>query len=213
MIAYATLLHPDTPTAVLDEAWAEVCARHGWTWRPVGRQVRRDIVPTLAVWHWPGDTSTAESLGRKWARNEGASNVSSHCGIDETGVVWYAGPHMRTNHAAGHNTHTLGLDICVPVLVRDKANAERRGVYVGDRVWTSETMPNGGRHRHHILDLDPHVAAACGTLRRAVDEELAGLRWVDHMHVDPNRKPDCGPWRNDLAAHGAHDLFQTGETT
>lgn len=199
---------PRTEAAALDAldlAWAHVCAGHGWTWRKVGRQHPRRVYPTRSIWHWPGDTSTARSLGDLWQRRDATTGTSSHCGIDETGVVWYAGPHCRTNHAAGHNVDSIGLDICVPVIARDRAAAERRGVFVGERDWVSAMTPNGGRHRHRILDLDPWVAARCGDLRREVDELLGELVWTDHHAVDRDRKWDVDPWAPTLIMHGAID--------
>jgi hypothetical protein len=199
---------PDTDAAALaalESAWQDVCASRVWVYRRVGRQVpRRDAVHT-AIWHWPGGTDTADTLGDRWKRNDLRSGVSSHCGIDERGVVWYAAPHMRTNHARGHNTHTIGIDICVPILERDRAAAEMRGVFVGVRDYVSGIAPNGGRHRHRALDLDSHVAARCGALRRGLDDALWALAWVDHHRVDPNNKWDCGPWEHTLLMHGAID--------
>lgn len=209
---------PATESALLsalDEAWQKVCDEKGWVFLPVGRQVPRRPGPHLLIWHWPGSTRTARQLADSWTRNLGKSNVSSHCGLDENEYIWYAAPHMRTNHApvpsgssfppGFFNARSIGIDICVPVLAVHARDARKRGVYVGESA-ASVLAPNGRRHNHAQLHLHPAMSTRALKLRKDLEDVMGPMYSTDHHHVDGNNKWDVrGQWENVLRRHGVLD--------
>ena len=185
--------------ARLDEGWAAVCAaRDGWQYTgsavPLTRE--RPRAPRISdtirgvVLHWPVRPTTARGLDRRWARRvrEGDGVVCSHCSLDEDHVVWSAGPHRVTAHAGAANARSIGVDVCVPVLLDDEDEARARGVYAG--------QADG------LLLLAPHVAARVTELRRALAAVVPDLAWSDHAAVEPERKKDCRIWREELTRAG-----------
>lgn len=191
--------------ATLDAEWRAHCARVGWRIEEVGAHRLRTQPIHRSILHWPGSTRTAAELAEAWRRNEGGSNVSSHCGIDETEVVWYRPPHTVTHHAGAHNGGAIGIDICAPILGEHEGNARRRGIFVGRRE-ERFSAPNGGTHGGDFLDLHPALAMRVAAVRRHLRELGIDPEWVDHAHVDPNRKWDCLPWRPVLRRVGALDI-------
>lgn len=181
-----------------DAAWQEFCDACGWTFEPCGAfRVRRPLAPSRTILHWPGDRTSAEGLVRIWRRNETGSRVSSHCGVDGSGVWWYRAPHHVTHHAGPHNADSIGIDICAPILARDG----EPGAYRFRR-----PAPNGGHHGGLVLPLDPAIASRMEKVRARLSMLVGHHPWVDHAFVDPDRKWDCAPWREVLHAHRAIDL-------
>lgn len=199
----------------LDQLWADECQRHGWIFRQVGRQVPRTRNMDKVILHWPGSTRTASSLGDSWQRNLGSSNVSSNFGIDENEIIWYAGPHMRTNHCSTpadsgkppgyYNESSVGGDICVPILGEHEGNARQRNLFVGRRE-NRFRAPNGGHHGGDWLEIHPAMAMRVAKLRKDLEAIGLSVRWVDHAYCDPNNKWDCRPWRNKLHQYNAIDI-------
>ena len=199
---------PLTQRAVLvalDAEWHGVCDRNRWRIDACGGYRVRTQPIDRVILHWPGSTRTAASLADSWRRNVGASNVSSHCGIDENEVVWYRPPHTVTHHAGTANGGSLGIDICAPILGEHEGNARRRGLFVG-RSEMRFSAPNGGHHGGDWLHLHPALAMRVAAVRRALDHMGLTAQWVDHNHVDPNRKPDCTGWHDTLRRVGALDI-------
>ena len=115
--------------------------------------------------------------------------MSSHAGVDEHGVVWYAAPHYVTYHAGAANGAWIGVDICAPILAGGRAAAEARGIFVGEVEYDGKTC----------LALDPRIAAYAAEAQRLVADVTGGDQWTDHAAVDPARKWDVIPWRPTLS--------------
>lgn len=180
--------------ACLDELFPFWCEANGffYTGQAVKKsRIRKDLKPSRVIWHWTGSGRTAESLGKLWVSD--SRMVSSHCGIDEKGVYFYAPLHVVTYHAGNDNEDSIGIDICTPPLNNPESEhrAKTRGIYAG-------TSPDG-----KYLMIDEKILFDIRRLRKSLSEITP--RYQDHAFVDPQRKIDCIPWREQLKNNNVYD--------
>lgn len=198
----------------LSAMWGDICDQNGWVYtrEAEGNHVSRkrtERVTGLIV-HWPGSVETAQSLGalclrrqnrrQQWLdtpadqRGSRPGVASTHVGIDEKEVRWYAAPHFVTFHAGKDNGDTIGVDICSPPLVQDEQNAKDRGIWVG-------RVPGDPR----FLNLHAALAIRTKKVRDIIESLFGRLTSEDHATVDPSRKIDCRVWEPVLVRTGVID--------
>jgi N-acetyl-anhydromuramyl-L-alanine amidase AmpD len=177
---------------VLDILWVDFCKKNKirYTQQAIHKSRSRvGMKINRVIWHWPSSGRSAESLGNLWIND--SRQVSSHAGIDENGIIFYAPLHLVTFHAGKDNGDSIGIDICSPPLT-DAASIHRsktRGIYFEEK--------NGYQLLH------PSVIKQierCRDILAPLD-----LKYEDHAFVDPGRKIDCIPWREQLKQIGVYD--------
>jgi len=176
----------------LDRSFLDECEFYGWVWDPAPTRKTRErdfpkspIAGTRVIWHWPSSGRSAESLGKLWRTD--SRIVSSHAGVDEKEIRWYVMPHRVSFHAGNANGNSIGIDICSPPLTNEQGikAAKDRGIYMG----LTEDK------KYQLLH--PEILSKVSLVSRAI-EIWADYKFQDHAFVDPGRKVDCIPWRNQL---------------
>lgn len=191
---------PKTKTChveLLDKMFDVFCRDKNWKYTGQAlwkSRIRTNLIPKDVIWHWTSSGRTAESLGNLWGGE--TRGASSHVGVDESGIWWYAPPHRATWHAGVFNENSLGIDICVPP-INDTDGIKRarsRGIYDG---------PTDADDNYQKLH--PKVLENIKQLTDELDKHIE-LKYMDHAHVDPSRKIDCIPWRVQLKKIGVYDV-------
>jgi hypothetical protein len=181
----------------MQRLWGEMAEARGWRHVPLKKNFnpRRRASGHEAgqvIWHWTGGAGDAVRLGNFW--NGGDRQASSHAGVDEHGVCWYIHPLWTTWHVPGHNSWSIGVDICAPPKVTQRKAAEARGIYVGDldSKW---------------LKLDPRIAEEAGKFRKILDVACPqSLSPSTHRWLTPKSRPEeLLPWEPDMLRAGAID--------
>lgn len=181
----------------------------------------RGVKPTMLVLHWTAGPPTAESL-RNMFGNGSDRAVSSHYGIDTTGIYQYLPDKVWAYHAGWPNQLSIGIDICQPVVARRLDDALEAG-------YKTKIVPNPPPKRGgytNVLSLDPEVAEftrelvfflcekhgiplkvprkADGTVDHGVifdaKDELNGFAGVVGHHHCSASKWDIAPWWQEIFA-------------
>lgn len=164
----------------------------------------------VIVIHWTAGPTTAKSLHSFFARTDRA--VSSHFAIDKSGIYQYLPSSRNAYHASWINTHSIGVDICQPVVASRINDATAAG-------YSTRVIDNpSSRGDRKVLILDEEIVNKTAELITILSE-IHGIpivfpdsedvifestqqlgNWsgvVGHHHVS-SQKWDVAPWMEQI---------------